>query len=65
LDLLLKHSEYAAGRLAGLEQSGERVDMKVLLCTSLISFQGIIEYLLKFGGRSVSVRHDCRSEDNG
>ena len=51
LDLLLKHSEDATGRVAGLELRGEWVDIKVLLCTSLIRFHGIIEYLLEVGGR--------------
>ena len=51
LNLLLKHSEDAAGRVAGLELCGEWVGIKVLLCTSVIRFQGIIEYLLEVGGR--------------
>jgi hypothetical protein len=43
LDLLLKHSEDAAGRIASLELSSEWVGKKVLLCASFMRFQGIIE----------------------
>ena len=50
LDLLLKHNENTAGRVAGLELGGEWVGKKVLLGASLICFQGIIEYWLEVGG---------------
>jgi hypothetical protein len=50
LDLLLKHSSNAAGGVACLELGSERVVKKVLLCSSLIFFQGIIENLLEFVG---------------
>ena len=50
LDLLLKHCENATGSVASLELSSEWVPKEVLLCASLISFQGIIENSLKVGG---------------
>jgi hypothetical protein len=43
LDLLLKHSKNAAGRIAGLELGSEWVGKKVLSCASFICLQGIIE----------------------
>ena len=43
LDLLLKQSESATGRVAGLELGSERVRQKGFLCASLIFFQRIIE----------------------
>jgi hypothetical protein len=61
----LKHGENAAGRIASLELGSERVCKKVLLCASLISFQGVIENRLEVGGRGrsrVSVRHNGKSE---
>ena len=70
LDLLLKHSSNVAGRFASLDLGSERVVKKVLLCSSLIFFQGIIENLLEFGGRCgcrVRLRHDggSREGDSG
>jgi hypothetical protein len=65
LDLLLKHGENAAGRIASLELGSERVRKEVLLCASLISIQGVIEKLEEVGGRCrsrLSVRHIGRSE---
>jgi hypothetical protein len=62
LDLLLKHSSNTAGGVACLELVSERVVKKVLLCSSLVFFQGIIENLEEFGGRCgrrVRLRHDC------
>jgi hypothetical protein len=50
LYLLLKQNENAIGRVAGLELGSEWVDQKVLLCASLIFFQGIIENLLEVRG---------------
>ena len=67
LGLLLKHNENTAGRVAGLELGGEWVGKKVLLCVILICSQGLIEYLLKVGGRCgsrVGVRHDGKTEDD-
>jgi hypothetical protein len=58
--LLLKNVENAARRVAVLEVGSERVREKVLLCASLVRFQGIIEDKLEVGGRGgsrVSVRH--------
>ena len=43
LDLLLKHGENAARRIASLEPISEWVLKKVLLCAFLVRFQGIIE----------------------
>jgi hypothetical protein len=50
LDLLLKNSKNAAGRVAGLELGGKWVGDKVLLGASLICFQGVIENQLEIGG---------------
>jgi len=41
LDLLLKHGENAAGRIAGLEPVSEWVLKKILLCALLVRFQGL------------------------
>lgn len=60
LDFLLKHDENAARRVAVLELDSEWVREKILLCASLVHFQGIIENKLEVGGRGgsrVSVRH--------
>ena len=43
LDLLLKHGENAASRIAGFEPVSERVREKILLCAFFVRFQGIIE----------------------
>jgi hypothetical protein len=59
-NLLLKDSSNAAGRIAFLELSSEWMGEKVLLCASLICFQGIVENRLKVGrrcGRRMSLRH--------
>jgi len=50
LDLLLKHDENAARRVAGLKLSGKRVGEKVLLCASFVRFQGIVEDQFEVGG---------------
>jgi hypothetical protein len=43
LDLLLKHGENAARRIAGLEPVSEWVLKKILLCALFVCFQCIIE----------------------
>jgi hypothetical protein len=43
LDLLLKHGENAASRMARFELVSERVREKILLCAFFVRFQGIIE----------------------
>jgi hypothetical protein len=43
LDLLLKHGENAAGRIAGLEPVCEWVLRNIYLCALLVHFQGIVE----------------------
>jgi len=43
LDLLLKHSENAASRIAGFEPVSERVREKIVLRALFVSFQGIVE----------------------
>jgi hypothetical protein len=43
LDLLLKHGENAASRIAGLEPVSERVRERILLRAFFVRFQGIIE----------------------
>ena len=43
LDLLLKHGEKAAWRIAGLETVSERVPKKILLGAFFVRFKGIIE----------------------
>jgi hypothetical protein len=43
LDLLLKHGENAASRIAGFEPVSERVREKILLCAFFVRFQGTIE----------------------
>jgi hypothetical protein len=43
LDLLLKHGENAASRMARFESVSERVREKILLCAFFVRFQGIIE----------------------
>ena len=59
LDLLLKHSENAASRIAGFEPVGERVGEKIVLCACFVRLQGIFENWLEVGrcGSGVSVRH--------
>jgi hypothetical protein len=66
LDLLLKHEKNGTWRIAGLELFGERMGKKVLLCTLLISFQGIIDYRMEAGGRGggvVSAGHKIGREE--
>jgi hypothetical protein len=43
LDLLLKHGENAASRIAGFEPVSERVREKIVLCAFFVRFHGIIE----------------------
>jgi hypothetical protein len=43
LDLLLKHGENAARRIAGLEPASEWVLKEIVLCAFLVRFQGIVE----------------------
>jgi hypothetical protein len=43
LDLLLKHGENAARRIAGLEPACEWVLKEILLCVLLVRFQSIVE----------------------
>jgi hypothetical protein len=43
LDLLLKHGENAARRIASLEPVSEWVRKKILLCAFFVRFQGIIK----------------------
>jgi hypothetical protein len=43
LDLLLKHGENAASRIAGLEPVSELVRENIVLCAFFVHFQGIIE----------------------
>jgi hypothetical protein len=43
LDLLLKHGENTASRIAGFEPVSERVREKILLRAFFVRFQGIIE----------------------
>ena len=50
LNFLLKHVENAAGRVAVLELGSEWMGAKVVLCASLVRFQGIIEDKLEVGG---------------
>ncbi len=50
LDLLLKHVENVARRVAVLQQGGEWVVTKVLFGASFVRSQGIIEYKLEIGG---------------
>ena len=47
LDLLLKHGENAAWRIAGLEPVSEWVFKKVVLCAFFVCFQSIIENYLE------------------
>jgi len=47
LDLLLKHGENAAWRIAGLEPIGERVLKKIILCALLVRFQGVVKNQLE------------------
>jgi hypothetical protein len=66
LNLLLKHSSNAGGRIASLDLSSERVLKEVLRRASLIFFQGIIENSLEVRrrcGRKVGLRHHGRSEE--
>jgi len=60
LNLLLKHGDYAARRIARFEPVSEWVLEEILLRAFLVRFQGIIEDLLEAcrrGGSSASVRH--------
>ena len=43
LDLLLKHGENAASRIAGFETVGEWVREKIILCAFFVCFQCIVE----------------------
>jgi len=43
LDLLLKHGENTASRIAGLEPVSEWMCEKILPCAFFVRFQGIIE----------------------
>jgi hypothetical protein len=43
LDLLLKHGENTARRIAAFEPVGERVREKIVLRALFVRFQGIIE----------------------
>ena len=43
LDLLSKHGENAASRIAGFEPVSERVREKIVLCAFFVRLQGIIE----------------------
>jgi hypothetical protein len=43
LDLLLKHGENAARRIAGLEPVSEWVLKEIPLCARFVRFQGIVE----------------------
>jgi hypothetical protein len=49
LDLLLKHGENAARRIAGLEPVSEWVLKEILLCAFLVCFQGVVENYLEVG----------------
>ena len=44
LDLLLKHVENAARRVAGLEPVSQWVLKDIVLCGLLVRFQSIVEY---------------------
>jgi hypothetical protein len=59
LDLLLKHGENAASRIAVFEPISERVREKIVLCAFFVRFQGIIEnwFDVRRCGSRVSVRH--------
>ena len=43
LDLLLKHNENAASRIAVFEPASKRVREKIVLCALFVCLQGIIE----------------------
>ena len=43
LDLLLKHGENSASRIAGFEPVSERVREKIVLCAFFVRSQGIIK----------------------
>ena len=43
LDLLLKHGEKAARRIAGFEPVGEWVRENTILCALFVRFQGNVE----------------------
>ena len=59
LDLLLKHGENTASRIAVFEPISERVREKIVLCAFFVRFQGIIENWFEVGrcGSRGSVRH--------
>ena len=65
LNLLLKDSSNAGGRVAFLELCSEWMREKVLLCASLIFFQGMGENELEVGRRCgrMSLRHYGRDEE--
>ena len=65
LDLLLKHSENAGRRVAGLEPFSEWVLEEIVLCGLLVRFQGIVENELEFGRsrRRVIMGHKGESEE--
>jgi len=50
LDLLLKHVENVARRVAVLQLGGEWVVTKILFGASFVRSQGIVEYKLEVGG---------------
>jgi hypothetical protein len=60
LDLLLKHRENVASRIAVFEPVSERMREKIVLCAFFVRFQCIIENQLEVGrcGSRVSVRHE-------
>ena len=62
----LKHSPNAVRRVALLELCSKWVREKVVLCASLIFFQGIVENQLEFGerrGGRVGLGHNGRKEE--
>ena len=67
LEVLLKHGENAASRIAGFEPVGERVRERIDLGTFFVRFQGIIENWSEVGrcGSRVSVRHKGNGELRG
>jgi len=69
LNLLLKHKENAARRVAVLKLGREWVRKEILFCASFVRFQGIIKNYVKVvglvGGRCgyVSVGHNGENEE--
>jgi len=67
LDLLLKHGENAARRIASLEPGSEWVLKEIILRALFVYFQGIIENrfeILRCGSR-VSMRHKAEVRNRG